>query len=267
MRHWKIIGAAIALLGEVALQISGFTSPPLAIALAVICIGLFLWSVWPMIKRIRFQVPIRLQSLEQLNKPATSQGSKFSGPTQDEIAERLVFIQKLRAVARRLLKNAQISQTHSVTSIICDLDEEVSQTGYTAKETITNQAFHLLGYDLGNLLTQTGNFQSSTEELSTTTLDDANIHSICNTTRNLVIDYRRLVDESCTLLKNLEDKGVGSYWTKPPWSVRIQKELADNYDELMRLVIDLRASTPQNYQDLLPNDDHLRKFPRLSLLA
>ena len=53
MRHWKIIGAVVALLGEAALQMSGFTSPPLAIFLGVVCVGLIIWSAWPVTKRIR----------------------------------------------------------------------------------------------------------------------------------------------------------------------------------------------------------------------
>src|SRR4030042_6762724 len=62
MRHWKIVGAVVALLGEVALQVSGFTSLPLAIILGVFCVVLAFWGAWPVIKRIRFQKPIRLAS-------------------------------------------------------------------------------------------------------------------------------------------------------------------------------------------------------------
>ncbi|MFC1870015.1 hypothetical protein ACFLYE_01945 [Chloroflexota bacterium] len=58
MRHWKIIGAIVALLGEVALQISGYTSLPLAIALGVVIVVLTIWSAWPVIKRIRLRSPI-----------------------------------------------------------------------------------------------------------------------------------------------------------------------------------------------------------------
>ena len=52
MRHWKIIGGIIALVGGGALQVSGFTSLPLAIGLVVVCLGLFIWSAFPKIKGV-----------------------------------------------------------------------------------------------------------------------------------------------------------------------------------------------------------------------
>ena len=60
MRHWKIIGAVVALAGAGALQMSGFTSLPLAIFLGVVCVGLIVWSAWPSLQRIRLQSPIKL---------------------------------------------------------------------------------------------------------------------------------------------------------------------------------------------------------------
>ena len=65
MRYWKIIGAIIALLGEGALQMSGYTSLPLAIALGVVIVVLIIWSAWPTLKRIRLQKPIKLQGSQQ----------------------------------------------------------------------------------------------------------------------------------------------------------------------------------------------------------
>ncbi len=58
MRHWKIIGAVVVLLGEGALQLSGYTSLPLAIGLGVVGVGLLIWSAWPLILKIRFRTPI-----------------------------------------------------------------------------------------------------------------------------------------------------------------------------------------------------------------
>jgi len=49
MRNWKNIGGTIALLGEVALQVSGYTNVPLAIILGFLCIALFVWSAWPLL--------------------------------------------------------------------------------------------------------------------------------------------------------------------------------------------------------------------------
>lgn len=78
MRHWKIIGAIIALLGEGALQVSGFTSLPLAIILGVVCVGLLSWSAWPVLKRVRFQKPIRLTSGQAEANPKTKLSPNLS---------------------------------------------------------------------------------------------------------------------------------------------------------------------------------------------
>jgi hypothetical protein len=52
MRRWKIIGAIVAFLFWVGLQLSGFINLPLAILLWCICVGLLSWSAWPLRKRI-----------------------------------------------------------------------------------------------------------------------------------------------------------------------------------------------------------------------
>jgi len=42
--------------------VSGYTSLPLAIALGVVIVGLIVWSAWPIMRRIRFQKPLKLQN-------------------------------------------------------------------------------------------------------------------------------------------------------------------------------------------------------------
>ena len=68
MRHWKIISALVAILGEGALQISGFQCIPLAIGLALLAIGLLLWSAWPTLVKLRFQSPVTLKSSDKETK-------------------------------------------------------------------------------------------------------------------------------------------------------------------------------------------------------
>ncbi len=48
---------------------SGFTSLPLAIVLAIICLSLLFWSAWPLMKQIRFQRPIKLPSGHTTSRP------------------------------------------------------------------------------------------------------------------------------------------------------------------------------------------------------
>ena len=80
MRHWKIISAVAALLAEGALQISGFQCVPLAVVLAVLAVGLLIWSGWPTLSRIRMQSPIRLKSLDKENNIVDTSATEIIQP-------------------------------------------------------------------------------------------------------------------------------------------------------------------------------------------
>jgi hypothetical protein len=85
VRHWKIISALVAILGEGALQISGFQCIPLAVGLALLAFGLLLWSAWPTISRLRFQRPITLKSLDLDKETNLSAGTLTSFPSKLQI--------------------------------------------------------------------------------------------------------------------------------------------------------------------------------------
>ena len=57
-----MVGAIVAAFAQIALQVSGFKSLPLAIGLWVLCGGLLLWSALPLIKKVRVRSPIVLQA-------------------------------------------------------------------------------------------------------------------------------------------------------------------------------------------------------------
>ncbi|MFC1958976.1 hypothetical protein ACFLV6_03610, partial [Chloroflexota bacterium] len=61
------------------------------------------------------------------------------------------------------------------------------------------------------------------------------------------------------------EKGVPKFWEKVPWPVNIHKKLADDYDELMAFIKNLRNATPRAFQNLLPKDNQLTNFPRVPL--
>lgn len=85
MRHWKIISAFVAILGEGALQISGFQCVPLAVGLALLAFGLLLWSAWPTISRLRFQFPVTLKSLDLDKETNLSANTLTSFPNKLQI--------------------------------------------------------------------------------------------------------------------------------------------------------------------------------------
>ncbi len=89
----------------------------------------------------------------------------------------------------------------------------------------------------------------------------------CSKMRQSIEEYRDMVDECMKFMEVLAGRGVARFWEKLPWSANIHRSLADDYDELMRLVKDLRNATPRGVQHLLPGDVQLTKFPRASLLG
>ncbi|MFC1929504.1 hypothetical protein ACFLW6_01355 [Chloroflexota bacterium] len=188
-------------------------------------------------------------------------------PSQEQVAERLTFIKQSQAVSERLFKNSQGAENRSICSIVRDMSVEAPIREYIAEDGLASQTVRLLIREFDDLFRRTSNHHKYTEELSVSSLDDTAIRSVCNTTRELVIDYRRLVDETMQVLKNMGERGVANLWDEAPWASRIHRGLADNYDELMRLVTDLKGTTPKGYKDILPNDDQLSKFPRASLLS
>ncbi len=238
------------------------------IALGMIVFGSipFIVGVTHVLQRVRLRVPIVILGRNHETQKASEMIQRGRELTQEQVAERLAFIQQLRGVAERLLKNSQGAETLSISSILRELFKEPPVKDYTANDGLANQAVHLLKNQLDDLFTRVSSHQRQTEELSTS-LDDSDVLSICNTTSRLVLDYRQLVDETLILLDNLAKKGVPALWQSTPWSVRIHRGLADNYDELMRLVADLRMATPKDARSVLPKDSQLTKFPRASLYS
>jgi len=266
-----IISASLGIAGylvAMGLDMAGVTlSLGWAIVLWAISGGLILFAgfiafkvyLWPILRRIRLQWPITTHHTKSMPQ------SMSATLSQEEVAERHAFIQQLRAVVERLLKNSQGAETRSIKSIAHDICSETPVRQYITSDGLAGQTDRLLTHQLDDFFIRVSNYQRQVEGLSVGNLDDTNINSICNTTRELVFDYRRLVDEVMVMLTNLENRGVKALWHKAPWSVRIHRELSDNYDELMRLVVDLKTVTPSYARDLLPKDDQTSKFKRASL--
>jgi len=117
-----------------------------------------------------------------------------------------------------------------------------------------------------NLTFQSLEHKEGGVKLKASTITNDDIRNECNKISQTVREYRHLVvDEWMNFIEALAEKGVPKFWEKPPWSVNINKKLADDYDEFMTLVKSLRNTTPRESQNLLPKDEQLTKFPRLSL--
>ena len=187
--------------------------------------------------------------------------------TQEHVAERLSFIQKLRAIEDQLVKNIHFNIPESAAHFFTKFCEESDVRSIVQPDNMAITAVRLITERFQNLTFQCVEHQERGKKLTASTITDDDIRYECNKISQAVREYRRMVDEWMKFTEALAVKGVPRFWEKAPWSVNIHKKLADDYDELMRLIKDLRNATPTGFQSSLPRDDEITKFPRGSLYS
>ena len=185
--------------------------------------------------------------------------------TQEYIAERLSFIQQLRAVGDQLVKKVHFNIPESAAHYFTKFCEESDVRTIAQPDNMATTAIRLISERFHNLTFQSLENQTRGQKLTPSIITDDDIRNECNRISQAVSEYRRLVNEWMKFTEALVEKEIPKFWEKAPWSVIIHKKLADDYDELMALVKNLRNVTPRAFQDLLPRDDQLTKFPRVSL--
>ena len=186
---------------------------------------------------------------------------------QEHIAECLSFIQQLRATEEQLRKNIHYNIVESAAHYFNTFCQESDVRTSVQQDKMATMLVRLISERFQNFTLQSLRHQGRAEKLRPATITDDDIRNECYTISQAVREYRSLVDEWTKFMEALAEKGVPRFWEKTPWSVNIHKKLADDYDELMALVKNLRNVTPRAFQDLLPRDDQLSKFPRIPLVG
>lgn len=187
--------------------------------------------------------------------------------TQEYIAERLSFIQQLRATEDQLVKNVHFNSPESVAHYFTKFCEESDVRDIVQPDNMATTSMRLIIERFHSFTFQCLEHQERGRKLTASIITDDDIRNECYRINQAVSEYRHVVDEWMKFMEALAEKGMPRFWEKPPWSVNIHRKLADDYDELMRLVKDLRNATPRAFQNLLPNDDQLTKFPRVPLVG
>ena len=229
-----------------------FLSSPIGTAvLLLIGFGILIYLVVKPEKKPR--VPVTTQHSQEL--------------TQEHIAERLSFIQQLRATQDRLVKNVHFNIPESVAHFFTKFCEEPDVRTIVQPDNMATISVGLITERFHALTFQSLEHQGRGKNLTASTITDDDIRYECNKISQAVREYRRMVDEWMKFTEALAEKGVPKFWEKAPWSVNIHKKLADDYDELMALLKNLHNTTPREFQSLLPNDDQLTKFPRVPLVG
>ena len=257
---WGIMNILFPSLGGAGGGIFAFLSslPPVVVFFGVlvgIVLGLFI-SNEVSARRIKKRLP---------NQGLISEHGQ--GLTQEHIAERLSFIQQLRATQERLVKNVHFNIPESVAHFFTKFCEEPDVRTIVQADNMATMSVRLITERFHNLTFQSLEHQERGKKLTASTITNDDIRYECNKISQAVREYRRMVDEWMKFTEALGVKEVPRFWEDAPWSVNIHKKLADDYDELMALVKNLHNSTPREFQDLLPRDDQLTKFPRVPLVG
>lgn len=206
------------------------------------------------------------KNTQKLVPPKNKSGIDKRPLTLEEVAARSAFVRALKAVTQRLATNASGSYTISALQIFTEIygDKEVAGSEQAKKHPIIAQAYNSLKERFGNLENKTRDFKDMVDKF-TPTLSYDDIKQSCNETRNLVHEYQGLVEALMKFLGGLKQEDIKPIWESAPYSLKIHKTLADDYDRLMTLVKDLRKDTPEALCSLLPREDALSNFPRAAL--
>jgi len=200
----------------------------------------------------------------QMSSPPVTPSDATLAPTQEQIAERLSFVQRLLAVTDQLVKNVHYNINGSIAHCFNKFCEEPEIRTFGQQDVMAGTTIRLLYERYQALTTSALKFQEDAGELTASNLSNESLVRECIKTTQLVNEYRHMVDE---FMKFMEMMPTARFWEKAPWSVTVNKNLADDYDEFMRLVKDLRTATPRSFQSHLPTDDRLTTFPRRALWA
>ncbi len=184
--------------------------------------------------------------------------------TQEHIAERLSFIQQLCATEEQLVKNIHYNIEGSAAHQFTRFCQEPDASTFIQQDNMATISVRQTAERFQNFTRQALEFKERGLKLTASTITDDDIRNKCNNMSQAVWEYRHLVDDWMKFMVALAERGVPKFWEKPSWSEHIHNKLADDYDELMELVKNLRKVTPRAFQNLLPKDDQCSKFPRVS---
>jgi len=175
---------------------------------------------------------------------------------QDQIAERQLFITRLRSAAMQLEKNTHYNIPGSAAqrfNVLCGTSEaqEVIQ-----KDEMTGWVSRLLDGQFIALAMRCWDSEQRSDALLPSSLTDDSIRLEVGRIANSVRDYRQLILQFIAFIHALEERGM------PQIGENIMG-LVDGYDELMRLMRDLRNATPRDIRSGLPTDEQLSNFPEV----
>lgn len=179
-------------------------------------------------------------------------------------AERETVAKELKSLVNSLATLTEGAHSHSPWGILRDLEAN-GQFKSQMHGAGNAQAVTLLIVECERLFKDTHQLKQRVEDLHED-LSDAPLSELVSDTREALIAYRQLVDQFLRFLADTERSGE-AVQNKAPFSVRVHRELADDYDRLMDDArrFDLRCRRSLGVQFL--DTSHLGRFPRVFLLG
>lgn len=183
---------------------------------------------------------------------------------QRKYRKRAPLISKLRAMVSHFKKLTEGAHTASVWAILRDL---LSNSDFRDQMQFTgnSQAGELLVNRCQSLFSAVGRLHDHAECL-TQNYSDKEIKDVINTTRQLTMEYRSIVEQFLRFLSDTKRSNGVQIQNQAPFSLRVHDNLADDYD---RLLEDARLFGIESL-DLMGieflKDEHLTRFRRATIL-
>jgi len=128
-----------------------------------------------------------------------------------------------------------------------------------------HQAGELLDERCERLFSDAGNLAGQVHRMNGGAADNE-LRGACRDFGHLVVEYRRVVQEFLRFLEDTKGEKEAIQY-KAPFSTRVHRDLADEYDRLMDAVRQIRKELLLYAGHGWLPDEHLTRFPRALLCA
>jgi len=178
--------------------------------------------------------------------------------------QRADLVRRLNVLVSDLSVLTQGAHGSSVWAILRDLRTN-AQFRAQMDMSGNHQAGELLDERWQRLFSDAGDLARQVHHMSGSAADDE-LREAVRGFGHLLVEYRRVVQEFLRFLEDTKGQKEPIQY-KPPFSTRVHRDLADEYDRLMDAIRQIREELRLYAgHDWLP-DEHLTRFPRASLLG
>ncbi len=183
---------------------------------------------------------------------------------QSKRQQKADLIRQLNVLTSDLWTLTQGAHGTSVWAILRDLTSNAQFSAHMAS-TGNRQAGELLNERCQRLFSDAGDLARKVRSMGGSATDQE-LRDAVRDFHGLVVEYRRVVQEFLPFLEDIKGEGETVQY-KVPFSTRIHRDLADEYDRLMdairQICEELRLYAGHDWL----SDEHLTRFPRVSLLG